>query len=73
MVSKRLIPPQSNDVLTYYIMPLIHKFPLQRHIQVANNSPVNCQIRNEGEVNLFEMAVEVDVNGRRSSSVSIQA
>mmetsp|Transcript_6291 Transcript_6291/g.9137 ORF Transcript_6291/g.9137 Transcript_6291/m.9137 type:complete len:108 (+) Transcript_6291:257-580(+) len=33
---------------------------VQRHIQIARNRPVNCQVKNEGDVNLFEMSVELD-------------
>ena len=33
---------------------------MKQHIAVAQNSPVNCQVKNEGEVNLFEMSVEID-------------
>ena len=45
-------------------MDLLQKDVLEvvkRHIDgVASNSPVNCQVKNEGEVNLFEMSVEID-------------
>ena len=61
---------QSFYVWNYNVLGYVS---LQRHIQVAKNTPVNCQIRNEGDVNLFEMAVEVDVNGRRATTVSMQA
>jgi len=47
---------------------------VKRHIEVAQNSPINCQVRNEGDVNLFEMSVEIGdasknstVSGRKAS------
>jgi cell division topological specificity factor MinE len=34
---------------------------VKRHIAgVAQHSPVNCQVKNDGDVNLFEMSVEID-------------
>eukprot|EP00551_Chaetoceros_affinis_P001740 CAMPEP_0203652770 /NCGR_PEP_ID=MMETSP0088-20131115/30883_1 /ASSEMBLY_ACC=CAM_ASM_001087 /TAXON_ID=426623 /ORGANISM="Chaetoceros affinis, Strain CCMP159" /LENGTH=128 /DNA_ID=CAMNT_0050512425 /DNA_START=135 /DNA_END=521 /DNA_ORIENTATION=+ len=46
---------------------------VKRHIAVAQNSPVNCQVKNEGEVNLFEMSVEIDScasrNGTKGSRI----
>lgn len=33
---------------------------VKRHIAVAQNSPINCQVKNDGDVNLFEMSVEID-------------
>mmetsp|Transcript_14936 Transcript_14936/g.21876 ORF Transcript_14936/g.21876 Transcript_14936/m.21876 type:complete len:105 (+) Transcript_14936:114-428(+) len=45
---------------------------VKRHIQVAQNSPINCQVKNEGEVNLFEMSVEIDgTSGGRPASVTL--
>ena len=42
---------------------------VRRHIRaVAQNSPVNCQVKNEGEVNLFEMSVEIDSCASRNNS-----
>jgi len=32
---------------------------VQRHIKVAQDSPINCQVKNEGNINLFEMSVEI--------------
>jgi cell division topological specificity factor MinE len=49
---------------------------VKRHIDVAQNSPVNCQVKNEGDVNLFEMSVEIDscasrngTNGNKSTMI----
>ncbi len=43
---------------------------VKRHIAgVAQNSPVNCQVKNEGEVNLFEMSVEIDSFGASRNSM----
>ena len=34
---------------------------VKRHIAgVTQHSPVNCQVKNDGDVNLFEMSVEID-------------
>jgi len=46
---------------------------VKRHIEVAQNSPINCQVRVEGDVNLFEVSVEIDDTsknntGRRSAT-----
>lgn len=43
---------------------------VERHIQVARNRPVNFNVKNEGEVNLFEMSVEL--GGNRGGTVSVQ-
>ena len=40
---------------------------VQKHIQVAKDKPVQCQITSEGEVNLFEMSVELEATGRSSN------
>jgi len=40
---------------------------VKRHIEVAQNSPINCQVRNEGDVNLFEMSVEIEDASRNNT------
>eukprot|EP00567_Pseudictyota_dubia_P005437 CAMPEP_0197438382 /NCGR_PEP_ID=MMETSP1175-20131217/5400_1 /TAXON_ID=1003142 /ORGANISM="Triceratium dubium, Strain CCMP147" /LENGTH=115 /DNA_ID=CAMNT_0042968101 /DNA_START=221 /DNA_END=568 /DNA_ORIENTATION=+ len=42
---------------------------VERHIQVAQNRPVNFNVKNEGDVNLFEMSVEL---GGNRGTVSVQ-
>lgn len=41
---------------------------VQKHIQVAKNKPVQCQVNSEGQVNLFEMAVELSQSTARSAT-----
>ena len=41
---------------------------VKRHIAVAQNSPVNCQVKNDGDVNLFEMSVEIDSCASRNGA-----
>mmetsp|Transcript_14773 Transcript_14773/g.43144 ORF Transcript_14773/g.43144 Transcript_14773/m.43144 type:complete len:109 (-) Transcript_14773:475-801(-) len=43
---------------------------VERHIQISQNRPVNFNVKNEGEVNLFEMSVEL--GGNRGGTVSVQ-
>uniref|UniRef100_A0A7S2S877 Cell division topological specificity factor n=1 Tax=Eucampia antarctica TaxID=49252 RepID=A0A7S2S877_9STRA len=45
---------------------------VQRHISVSKNRPVNFQIKNEGEVDLFEMTVELSRNRGGGATVSVQ-
>ncbi len=44
---------------------------------MSKNSPINCQVKNDGEVNLFEMSVEINNpssgGSSRQNSVTIQA
>lgn len=38
---------------------------VEKHIQVAKNKPMKCNLSTEGDVSLFEMSVEV--SGRRTA------
>mmetsp|Transcript_39593 Transcript_39593/g.45104 ORF Transcript_39593/g.45104 Transcript_39593/m.45104 type:complete len:116 (-) Transcript_39593:259-606(-) len=46
---------------------------VKRHIEVAQNTPINCQVRNEGDVSLFEMSVEIDDTSKNNTKAGRRA
>lgn len=43
-----------------------------RHIQVAKNGPMQMNFNYEGQVNLFEMSVELEAQGARPASLGLR-
>mmetsp|Transcript_2739 Transcript_2739/g.5902 ORF Transcript_2739/g.5902 Transcript_2739/m.5902 type:complete len:106 (-) Transcript_2739:432-749(-) len=44
---------------------------VEKHVQIAQNRAVNFNVKNEGEVNLFEMSVEL--GSHRAATISAQS
>ena len=58
-----LASQRGSELISSINMDLLQKDVLevvQRHLKVVENSPVNCNVKHDGDVNLFEMSVEID-------------
>lgn len=58
-----LASQRGSELLSSINMDLLQKDVLevvQKHLKVIENSPVNCNVKHDGDVNLFEMSVEID-------------
>ncbi len=58
---EKLTDRESDGKRLFFIMyTLLFGNPLQKHIKLAKSEPVSFHVKQEGDVNLFEMQVELD-------------